>query len=960
MNRILVYQLGLLSLLSTGPTLQGQQVAATEVPAANTTAETLLAHPITVNLEHVSLRQAIDAIAASAKIHVLYRYGLLDATRTPVSVHMTKAPASDVFARVLTGTQLRIVPVHGATFSIVPSDENAQHAAVAGGIVGHVVDGKTKRPIKGAAVSLDHASKGVMSNDDGTFRIGSVAAGMHQVTVKAVGYQRQVRSVTVSDTLVANVDFALEAGVNQLDQVVVTGMVVATELKAVPNAITVITAKQIEERGITKIDQLFRGDVPGLFAQNQGSATPLDEVTMFSRGATALSDASLGVTGIYNSFITNPIKTYVDGIELADPKYLSQIDPKSVERIEILTGPQASTIYGSNAINGVMQIFTKRGNTSRPQLNLTLLSGWVENNFSSARTPQHDYSAQLTGIEGRLSYNAGGSWNYMGPWTPAKQMSRTGGFGGGRIELPVSLGRVTADVTLRRTITQNLDRGSNQQLYTAYRETGWWDVQFGLGSRSSPTTMTLTGQTLGVTLSYAPVAWWSHELGMGSDISDMDRRVTERGYAYSGDTNLILQDNHTDRRSLHYTTIARVPVTSFAQATVTVGADAWQNVTSVLFTNPQTLTGILNGWTVVSRQPGHNTGGFLQTQLGISDRLFFTYGLRAEWNPGYGEEAQPNYAPRYGVAYTQELGPVTAKLRGSFGRSTRPPVSDLKVEKLASQANSLVVPYYGDIPYYFANPALGPEHQQGGEGGLELYLGTRGSLVITRYNQTVDGLIAAAPIDSARSQVPCTDFYCRIYSVRIGPDHYGYLRQLQYVNLGSIRNQGWEFQGSVSTGPITTRGTYSWTKSRTIGVNPKYRAFFDQINYPQYQPGATFQFLPEHTWAVGITYARAATTIGINVTGTGRATNVEDDFYYRNLAYTRLPQNQLNMSPYGRYVSFNAGYALADLMVSHHFASPVEGVLQVQNLGNRYTNDLDAQFASMGRQVKLGMRLTVQ
>src|SRR5687767_161087 len=222
-------------------------------------------------------------------------------------------------------------------------------------------------------------------------------------------------------------DITLDVSANALEQVVVTGTVVATELKAVPSAITVVTAKQIEERGITKIDQLFRGDIPGLFAQNRGTSVPLEEVTMFSRGAISL-DPSDPVTTAINLY-TNPIKTYIDGVELADPKYLSQIDPKSIERIEVLTGPQASTIYGSNAINGVMQIFTKRGSSTKPQVTLNLMSGWVENNFTSSLTPQHDYSAQVNGLEGQLSYNAGGSWNYTGPWTPAKQTTRTNAFG---------------------------------------------------------------------------------------------------------------------------------------------------------------------------------------------------------------------------------------------------------------------------------------------------------------------------------------------------------------------------------------------------------------------------------------------------------------------------------------------------------------------------------------------------
>src|SRR5687767_4501158 len=190
-------------------------------------------------------------------------------------------------------------------------------------------------------------------------------------------------------------DITLDVSANALEQVVVTGTVVATELKAVPSAITVVTAKQIEERGITRIDQLFRGDIPGLFAMNLGSGALLDEVTMFSRGATA------GGRSVGTERGTNPIKTYIDGVEMSDYKYMSQIDPASIERIEILTGPQASTIYGSNAINGVMQIFTKLGTGNKPQLTFNIISGIAENNFSSHVAPSHITDGRVSGTEGR-------------------------------------------------------------------------------------------------------------------------------------------------------------------------------------------------------------------------------------------------------------------------------------------------------------------------------------------------------------------------------------------------------------------------------------------------------------------------------------------------------------------------------------------------------------------------------
>src|SRR5690606_22003959 len=131
----------------------------------------------------------------------------------------------------------------------------------------------------------------------------------------------------------------------------------------------VINAADIERRGITRIDQLFRGEVPGLLAMEEGmlaynstitevhgarsslqaNTAGTSSVKMYSRGASSLDGGP------------NPIKVYVDGVELLDASYLGAIDPGSIERIEIITGPQAATIYGSGALGGVMQIFTKKG-----------------------------------------------------------------------------------------------------------------------------------------------------------------------------------------------------------------------------------------------------------------------------------------------------------------------------------------------------------------------------------------------------------------------------------------------------------------------------------------------------------------------------------------------------------------------------------------------------------------------
>jgi outer membrane receptor protein involved in Fe transport len=926
---------------------------------ASKVSEVILSRPVTVTLRHATMPQAIDAIAKNAKVPVYYQVDIVERYTQPVTLTVKAMALGEVFDRIFSGTALHLTPLPNARLAVTA---NAA-IAMAGGITGQVTDARTKRPLQGVTVSLDGAARGAQTGEDGQFHLGGISVGSHKVVARRIGYVRQLQTIVVAEGSESVVSFALVPSTNTLDQVVVTGTVVETERRAIPNAITVVTAKQLEERGITRIDQLFRGDVPGLFAVNQGTFGMLDEVTMYSRGATTLN------------YVNVPIKTYVDGIEMADPKYLSQIDPKSIERIEILTGPQASTIYGSNAINGVMQIFTKRGTTERPQLTLNLLSGWVENDFSDARTPRHDFGAQVSGVEGRFSYNAGGSWNYTGPWTPGKQTTVTSGFGGGRFEMPSAAGRVTADVTLRRTVTQTQERGSVLQPITEYVATGWYSGGYSPGI-SAPTTHSLHGDAVGVSLGYAPTSWWSHDLQVGQDAEDRDKLVTGSGYAYQGDTVLRVEQERQLRRSQRYTTTVRVPLTGLANATVTAGADAWQSLSNFMAAETQSSTGsLINSY--VSRQPGHNTGGFVQTQLALADRLFLQYGVRAEWNPNLGQEAEPNLAPKYGIAYSQDVGSVTAKLRFSYGRSTRPPWRDAK-DGGSPQTVDYMLDAYGPYDILLANPLLVPEMQKGSEGGLELYLGQRASIIVTRYNQTVDDLIVrVSGADSVRSLAPNPLFFgmdCAALRVRFGEsngicssqdaDGYIYVRQEKNLNIGAIRNQGWELQGSVTTGPLVTRGSYSWTKSRVIGITPQFRSLALAAAYAgDYQPGATFVSLPEHTWAGNVTYANARATVGLSVTGTGQMRIGNNDFFFRSIfGNIRLQQNRLNVRqwPFGQRPPFPFEVVdpsvLADLNASYRFGRNVEGVLNVQNLTDFYINEVEGANPTMGRQVRVGAR----
>jgi outer membrane receptor protein involved in Fe transport len=631
-------------------------------------------------------------------------------------------------------------------------------------------------------------------------------------------------------------------------------------------------------------------------------------------------------------------------VELADPQYINQIDPASIERIEILAGPQASTIYGSNALNGVMQIFTKRGSTPRPSVNATLVTGVIQNNLSDALAPANTAIARMSRTVSGVSYDVGGSVDHVGAWTPAKRTTRYSGNAGVRI----NLGKLNVDASMRRAMTQNLRGGDIRQVQTSWRELGLVQPN-GSAGVSAPATSTLNGQTLGMTLIYAPTGWWLHELVLGLDEANSEVAGIAPGFITPADSLISFTQFNESRTSQRYTTTARFPIGALAEGTLTFGADHWRNRSSTLTASSTSVTGSLAQPTVIRDKPGKNTGGFLQAQLALWDALFFTYGLRAEWNPNYGDEAQPNFAPRYGVAYTREYRGLTAKLRASYGRSTRPPAVRAKVS--TAETNPLTIGLYGPFNSQIESSDLGPEFQQGAEGGLEIYLRNRASLVITRYNQTVDQLISRiSPVDSIRSLAPNPQL-----ADSKDAENFGYLYIAQNINVGSIRNQGWELQGSVYFGPFGTRGTYSWTKSRVIGITPQYRALLGSNTL--YEVGRPFDYLPEHSWALTEIYARRATTVSLTLNGHGQFYKARDYLAANANTTWRDPNYRLRQNIPTFYRPLGPSHATADFNAAQRISSSIEAILQVQNLANYYQEDIDITLPAMGRQSKVGVRL---
>lgn len=187
----------------------------------------------------------------------------------------------------------------------------------------------------------------------------------------------------------------------RLAEIVVTATRGPLPRAAVPAAVTVLEGDALRRRGIRQVTQALRS-VPGVALARSGSSGAL--ASLFVRGGES-----------------NYVRVLIDGVAINEPGGavdLSHIAAAEVERIEIVRGP-TSVLYGSDAVAGVIQIFTRRGSAGTPRIEAAVEAGLSERVGSAAaadgplgldrvgeRSTAIDWSAAVAGTAGAVRYAA--------------------------------------------------------------------------------------------------------------------------------------------------------------------------------------------------------------------------------------------------------------------------------------------------------------------------------------------------------------------------------------------------------------------------------------------------------------------------------------------------------------------------------------------------------------------------
>ena len=245
--------------------------------------------------------------------------------------------------------------------------------AQTGAIRGQVLDRASRRPLSDAQVLVTGIGTGQLTNSSGGFLLRDLPAGEQTVRVSLIGYAETERTVTVVSGETLGVDIEMTMTAISLNEIVVTGVGAETERRALGTSVTVLSAEDFELAPVQSIDQVLQGRVAG-GTVNATSANPGTASLINFRGVSSVFGAQTPVIYVDGVRVDNDQSTAA-GTGGEQSSALADLLTSDIERIEVTKGGAASTLFGSDAATGVIQVFTRKGTPGAPRITARLEQG---------------------------------------------------------------------------------------------------------------------------------------------------------------------------------------------------------------------------------------------------------------------------------------------------------------------------------------------------------------------------------------------------------------------------------------------------------------------------------------------------------------------------------------------------------------------------------------------------------
>lgn len=711
----------------------------------------------------------------------------------------------------------------------------AQQETIVNGVV---VSAESDEPLAGASISVVGTSRGTLTDQEGRFVLQGVETAQLTLSVSMIGYRTTTVDASPGQ---AELRIALEASAVELDRIVVTGTAGGQAKRALGTSIATVNAADIVDKApVNTIGELINGRAAGVMIINTtgmlggGSRVRIRGANSFSLSGEPLvyidgvrvnNDQSTGPTN--QAFGSSSISRWND------------LNPQDIESIEIIRGPAAATLYGTEASNGVVQIITKRGTAGDARFNLSIKQGanWFADPEGRLWTNYFDvdgdgsidpasetidmydleksrgneiwetghvqqYDLSVSGGSDRVRYYLAGNLENSGGVDPDNQIKKWGtranvsaavsdeldvtgsiGYVTGRTDLGFEAGGGGSTWSTYYATPANLD--TPHRGYYSYPPEGY-EALF-------DSWQDLERVTLSFRVNHRPTSWFSHGLTVGRDYTreqDNELMNNDPTWLYFSDFAdqgyKSADDRSTDYTTVDYGATVRAPIRAVEglESSTSVGGQLYRYYHEYISAYGEGFP--FPGLTSINATTQNRTndefsvenvtlGAYVQEQLAWRNRLFLTLALRADDNSAFGDEFDLVYYPKIDASWVISEEPFW-----NLGS-----LDELKLRaaygRSGQQPNAFdAIPTFAPVTGPNDAPAVSPDSignpNLGPEVGEEIELGFDAGLLNDRVGVEFT-YYNSRTRDAiiAREVSPSTGF-----------------SGSQFVNAGEIRNSGFE------------------------------------------------------------------------------------------------------------------------------------------------------------------------
>ena len=594
----------------------------------------------------------------------------------------------------------------------------------------------------------------------------------------------------------------LHLDVKPMESLLVGGNLNAMKRKADATAVTVLDSKTLEKIPANTLDQIFRGWVPG--------------TNSFDVGPAPEGFPSLSIRGAAGANSLSAIAVYIDGIEYAGGSgYLFQLDKTDIDRIEIVRGPGAATMYGTGSNGGIVQIFTKKGTIGQSTVNFTTSAGFYKSKWVKNDPFQQVHNIETTTGFKNAVLKLGGSYRTVGAYLPDGGEKNKSFYGSTRY----AKGKWQANLSARYN-ARDFHLSRNPYYDTAIHHRTDIIIEPALGIRTPayewfavrPTASRnkdgLTETFIsGLNLSHRTKENWVNNLDAGYTSNNSSEVPNNDG------VNPLQRQyiaNKSNIATIRYSNVLTLQKSrSNLAATITSGAEYKK------YSSTTTLTRATAPATLLLKDPDNkNYGAFVQANPSYKN-VYLTLGLRYEKN----ELFKAVWNPRIGLTTNFDTRRLTIKPKISWGKGITAPTYQQRFGQLPT-----------NVTIVYANPDIKPQSQEGFDYGLEVY-DRRGKykFEVVYYDNILKDMLAQKILGPDPANTNLTAF--------------------MWTNVGRVANKGWEFSGNYQVGRFILGGTFSIINAMIKDSTGSY--LLPQIKLA---PGTKMPNIPEHTAGLMLNY----------------------------------------------------------------------------------------------------------